>query len=187
MKGYLKAVTLAVAMAGATLFASAPARADHVSVSIGVPGVGVYYHSGGYCDRWGCPGEYWGYPVYYGPVYYGGTWYNGPLYYRRIGGRYMYWVHGGWHYDGWAGPRPRWWRGGYRYGPALGYEYYRGHGFYHDHDRYWHGDNWRGREIRYQNRVIRHDNRVLRHDNRVIRHDNRVIRRDERHDHDHHH
>ena len=41
------------------------------STSIGVPGaIGFDYDSGGYCDDWGCPDEYWDMPVYYGPVYF---------------------------------------------------------------------------------------------------------------------
>lgn len=134
----------AAALTSAALFASAPAGAqDSFSVSIGVPGVAFSYDSGGFCDRWGCPGDYWDYPVYYGPVYYGGAWFRGPVYYREIHGSRWYWVRGGWHRDHWRGPRPHWW-GHYRYGPALGYSFYSGHGFRHGHDRYWHGAGWHG-------------------------------------------
>lgn len=132
----------AAALTGTALFFSAPAAADEFAVHIGVPGVAFSYDSGGFCDRWGCPGDYWDYPVYYGPVYYGGAWYRGPVYYRMTGGNYWYWVHGGWHRDAWRGPRPHWW-GHYRHGPALGYAFYSGHGFRHGHDRYWHGAGWR--------------------------------------------
>ena len=142
MKSLFKTTAAAMALAGAAYFLSAPAQADGFSISIGVPGVGFSYGSGGYCDRWGCPEDYWGYPVYYGPVYYDGMWFRGPVYYRMIDGDYWYWVHGGWHRDEWEGPRPRWW-GHYRYGPALGYSYYERHGFRHDHDRWWHGEGWR--------------------------------------------
>lgn len=131
----------AAALTGTALFLSAPARADDFSVSIGVPGVAFSYDSGGFCDSWGCPGDYWDYPVYYGPVYYDDEWFDGPVYYRVIDGDYWYWVHGGWHRDQWHGPRPHWW-GHYRYGPALGYTFYSGHGFHHGHDRYWHGADW---------------------------------------------
>ncbi len=154
MKAILKTAALAAALAGSAMFASAPARADGVSVAIGVPGIGFSYDSGGYCDRWGCPEDYWGYPVYYGPVYYSGAWYRGPVYYRRIDGAYWYWIHGGWHRDEWRGPRPAWYRHAhYRYGPALGYDYYRGHGFRHDHDRYWR------RQIRRHRRAHRREER----------------------------
>ncbi len=84
------------------------------------------YQSGGYCDAWGCPEDYWDYPVFYGPVYYGDAWYDGPFYYRAIDGDDWYWVHGGWHRDEWQGPHPHWWHQ-YRYGPALGYSYYTHH------------------------------------------------------------
>jgi len=45
--------------------------------------------------------------------------------------------------DQWRGPRPAWWKGNYRVGPALGYAYYRANGFRHDRDRYWRGNDWR--------------------------------------------
>lgn len=131
----------AAAFTGAALFAWTPAEADEFSVHIGVPGVAFSYESGGFCDRWGCPGDYWDYPVYYGPVFYDGAWFDGPVYYRVIGDEHIYWVHGGWHRDEWRGPHPGWW-GHYRYGPALGYTFYEGHGFHHGRDPFWHGDHW---------------------------------------------
>ena len=77
MKSLLKLSVAAAALAGAAVFASAPASAGF-SISIGVPGIAFTTGSGGYCDRWGCPDGYWDYPVFYGPVYYDGDWYQGP-------------------------------------------------------------------------------------------------------------
>jgi hypothetical protein len=128
MRISLKTGLAAAVMAGSTIVAVAPSQAASFGVSIGVPGFGFSYNTGGYCDRWGCPSSYWGYPIYYGPVYYGGTWYRGPLYYRFNGGSYWYWLHGGWHQDEWRGERPDWARN-YYYGPAMGLDWYRSHGF----------------------------------------------------------
>jgi hypothetical protein len=86
---------------------------------------GGYY--GGYCDSYGCPGNYWDMPVYYGSIYYGGSWLNGPFYYRDWNGRRQYWARGGWRYDGWSGDRPSQYRD-FRYGPALGRDWYRNNG-----------------------------------------------------------
>ena len=186
MRTAFKSLLAAATMAGAAIVASAPAKADGFGISFG-PGGGISFSvsSGGYCDRWGCPDDYWGYPVYYGPVFWGGQWFNGPLYYRYYGGSYWYWVHGGWRRDEWRGPRPGWWRGNYRYGPALSLDYYRSHGFHvrdRDWDRYrvwsrthnwdrdhrdWsHGHDWNG-DRRFDNRVNHNDwNRGNdRHDN----------------------
>lgn len=91
-------------------------------------GVPYDYDTGGYCDAYGCPDDFYDLPVYYGPVYYGGSWFDGPLYYRDWYGRRQYWVHGGWHYDAWSGPRPSWYRTG-TYGPALGLNFYRSNQF----------------------------------------------------------
>ncbi len=62
MKSVLKTVSVVAAIAGAALCASGPARAGvSIGISIGIPGAVAYdYDSGGYCDRWGCPDEYWG-------------------------------------------------------------------------------------------------------------------------------
>lgn len=79
---------------------------------------------GGYCDSYGCPDDYWDRPVYYGSVYYGGAWVNGPFYYRDYGGRRQFWLRGGWRDDGWRGTRPSQYRN-FRYGPALGRDFYR--------------------------------------------------------------
>jgi hypothetical protein len=130
MHNSVKTTIAAAFMAGSALVAASPSQAASIGISIGGPGFGIAYsnRSGGYCDRWGCPGNYWGYPVYYGPVYYGGSWFQGPLYYRYYGGMHQYWLHGGWHNDEWRGERPGWART-YHYGPALGLDWYRGHGF----------------------------------------------------------
>jgi hypothetical protein len=145
MKTILKTAIAATALAGAALLASAPAQAGiSFNLSIGVPNAIAFdYGSGGYCDDYGCPDGYWDMPVYYGPVYYGGGWYKGPIYYRDFGGDRWYWIHNGWRRDEWRGPRPKWWKGNYRVGPALGYDFYRANGFRHDRDRYWRGNDWR--------------------------------------------
>ncbi len=149
MKSVLKTAAVVAAIAGAALSASGPARAGvsigiNIGVPIPVPGAVAYdYDSGGYCDQYGCPDEYWDMPVYYGPVFYDGSWYQGPTYYRDYGGARWFWVHGGWRRDEWRGPRPKWWRGDYRFGPALGYNFYLGHGFRHGRDHFWRGNDWR--------------------------------------------
>ncbi len=176
MKPLVKFGVAAAALMGAATLASAPASADGFSFSIGVPGIGFSYDSGGYCDQWGCPDEYWDLPVYYGPVYWGGEWYQGPVYYRRHNGRYYYWIHGGWRRDEWRGPHPHWWRGHYAYGPSLGYEFYRGHGFRHDRDHHWRGDHWR-RGMPWRRDHDRHDGH---HDGHGDHHGG------DRHDGDHH-
>jgi hypothetical protein len=197
MRTAFKPLLVAAVMAGAAALTAAPAKADGFGISFG-PGGGISFsvNTGGYCDSWGCPEDYWGYPVYYGPVYWGGRWYDGPLYYRYDGGYYWYWVHGGWHRDEWRGPRPSWWRGNYRYGPALSLDYYRSHGFHvrdHDWNRYrvwsrthnwdrdhhdWsHGHDWRG-DRRVDTGVIHRDNREIRQDNRRLRDDRREQRGD---------
>jgi hypothetical protein len=146
MKRFLMTTIAALAIAGATGFAAGPAQAGvsfGISIGLPIPGAVAFdYDSGGYCDDWGCPDMYWDMPVYYGPVYYDGRWFQGPLYYRDYGGNRWYWVHGGWRLDGWRGPRPAWWRGNYRVGPALGYAYYTRNGFRHDRDRFWRGNDW---------------------------------------------
>ena len=104
-------------------------------------GVCFSYDSGGYCDQWGCPDDFWDLPVYYGSVFYDDQWFDGPVYYRDWYGRRQYWIHGDWRFDEWRGPHPGWWREG-RYGPPLGMEFYRSHGF---HGRW---DNDRGYDQR---------------------------------------
>src|SRR5215813_10929158 len=142
MKAFLKSTAVAAAIAASGLaVSSAPASAGvSIGISIGIPNAVVFgYDNGGYCDDWGCPDEYWDLPVYYGPVFYDGRWYQGPLYWRDWHGERWYWIHNGWRRDGWRGARPAWWKGGYRYGPSLGYEFYLGHGFRHDRDKFWCG------------------------------------------------
>lgn len=107
-----------------------------ISLGIGRHGwIGFDVNTGGYCDRWGCPGDYWDYPVFYGPVYFEGEWYEGPVYYRYEDGDYWYWVHGGWRRDEWRGERPEWARETRR-GPALGRDYYKSEGFRRSHERH---------------------------------------------------
>jgi hypothetical protein len=91
--------TAAVAVLAAATAFSAPACADGFSIGFGEGGVAFTYDSGGYCDRWGCPDEYWDYPIYDCPVFYHGEWYRGPVYYRRSFGVTYYWIRGGWHRD----------------------------------------------------------------------------------------
>jgi len=125
-----------------------------ISLGIGHHGwIGLDVGTGGYCDRWGCPGDYWDYPVFYGPIYFDGEWYEGPIYYREYHGYYEYYVHGGWHEDEWRGERPDW-VGDTHYGPALGMDYYKSDDFKHWHERHGrdehdgrghdeHGDRWK--------------------------------------------
>ena len=168
MKSIFSMSVAAAALIGAAMFAGAPAQArTDFSISIGVPNAVQYdYDSGGYCDSYGCPDGYWDYPIWYGPVFWHGTWYRGPLYYRDdISHRRVYWIAGGWHHDQWRGDRPDWWyRNHYYAGPALGYSFYMGHGFRHDRDRYWRGNDWRGdrhdhdwRDHHDRDRSDRHD------------------------------
>ncbi|HEY1630364.1 MAG TPA: hypothetical protein VGF56_03575 [Rhizomicrobium sp.] len=167
MKAFWKATAAAAAMAGAMMFGSSAAQARvDFGISFNVPGaVGLDNDSGGYCDEWGCPDEYWDYPVFYGPVYYGGRWFNGPAYYRDYGGERWFWVHGGWRRDEWRGARPNWWRNNYRYGPSLGYEFYSSHGFRHGHDHYWRGNDWRpGRDWDHHHDGDHHDHDGDHHD-----------------------
>ncbi len=89
---------------------------------------GSLAYNDGYCDAWGCPDGYWGYPVYYGSIYYNGAWLDGPIYCRDIDGRRQFWVHGGWHTDGWRGDRPAQYPVGH-VGPALGRDFYRSAAF----------------------------------------------------------
>ena len=128
--------------------ASTPASADRFGFGYGPRGgIGFSYESGGYCDSWGCPDDFWDYPVAYCPVYYDGDWYRGPFYYRYFGGTYYYWIHGDWRRDDWRDRRPDD-ACVDRFGPPLGYDFYIGHGFiwrdewryrwfhrhHHDHD-----------------------------------------------------
>lgn len=106
-------------------FSPAPAQAD-VDISVAIP---IDYDTGGFCDRWGCPGGFWDYPVSYCPVYFGDAWYRGPVYYRVWYGEPYFWVRGGWHRDEWGGPRPYWACVG-AYGPPLDYDWYEDHGFF---------------------------------------------------------
>jgi len=98
------------------------------------PGAGYYGPDYGYCDPgYDCPDDFYDLPLYYGDVYYGNTWYNGPFYWRDYGGRRQYWVHGGWRYGNN--------RGGH-FGPALGRNFYRSHGF--NSRSFTSGGNWGG-------------------------------------------
>ena len=94
---------------------------------------GYYGGSYGYCDAYGCPGNYWDMPVYYGSVYYGGSWLNGPFYYRDYDGRRQFWLRGGWRDDAWRGARPPQYRDG-RFGPPLGRDWYRNNRSQFDRD-----------------------------------------------------
>jgi hypothetical protein len=80
--------------------------------------------TGGYCDRGGCPDQFWRYRIYYGPVFYHGRWFRGPVYVKDDNGRNLFWVAGGWHRDEWRSGRPVWARNGH-FGPPQSREYYR--------------------------------------------------------------
>jgi hypothetical protein len=139
-----KSSIAAASIFGALLSLPSAARADSFGFSVGpAGGIGFSYESGGYCDRWGCPDDFWDYPVSYCPVYFDGDWYRGPMYYRNWGGRYYFWIHGGWHSDDWDVSRPDW-ACSDEFGPALSYEWYDSHGFR------WR-DDWRQRWYRSHN------------------------------------
>ena len=137
----VRAGTIVAALVGGALFSSAPAAADQFGVSIGIGAVGFSYNSGGYCDDYGCPTNYWDDPVYYCPVYYRHRWYRGPVYYSRRGGGTYFWIHHGWRRDEWGGPRPGW-ACNDRYGPPLDLYFYQSNGF-RVRDAWW--NSW-GRE-----------------------------------------
>ena len=135
MRNILKAAVIAFGAAGA--LAALPAGAQPFDDSYGAyapyddqaqcdPYYGCPQQAygdtyGGYCDPYyGCPDDYYDLPVYYGDVYWDGGWYDGPFFYRDYGGHRQFWLHGGWHY----GES----RGGH-FGPALGRDYFRNHGF----------------------------------------------------------
>ena len=161
MKTLLKASTAAAVLAAGACLTSLPASAADWGVGINLGPVSFDVGSGGYCDRWGCPEDYWRYPIYYGPVFYEGEWYRGPAYYRLINGERVYWIHGAWHHDQWRGPRPEW-ASVYHYGPPLGLDYYRTHGFRvsdtdwrawsSDNDRYRYGEGYERYPGRYDER-----------------------------------
>jgi hypothetical protein len=134
MKTYWKMAAAALALtAGAT--AAMPACAQSFGLGFGPRGgISFSYDTGGYCDQFGCPDDFWDMPVFYGPVFWHGDWYNGPVYYREAFGHRQFWIDGDWRYDEWRGPHPSWWREG-RYGPALGVDYYRSNGFHGRWDR----------------------------------------------------
>ena len=134
MKITWKMAVAALALtAGAT--AAMPASAQSFGLGFGPRGgISFSYHSGGYCDQFGCPDDFWQMPIYYGPVFWHGDWYDGPVYYREAFGHRQFWIHGDWRNDEWRGPHPGWWREG-RFGPPLGVDYYRSHGFHGRWDR----------------------------------------------------
>jgi len=131
----------AATLVGSAMLAPGPASAAQVGISIRLGGVGFSYNSGGYFDDYGCPGNYWDYPVYYCPVYYHGRWYRGPAYYRQRRGSTMFWVRGGWRRDEWRGPRPSD-ACSDRFGPPLDLYFYQSNGF-RVRDTWW--NSW-GRE-----------------------------------------
>src|SRR5690348_12301195 len=128
MKKRVINVLATVALSGG-LLGAAPAQATSYGIDISIPGVSFSYNSGGYCDEWGCPDDFWYYPIYYCPVYWGGNWYRGPVYYRSMWGRNYFWVHGGWRSDAWMGPRPPW-ACLNRFGPPLDLDFYIWNGFF---------------------------------------------------------
>jgi hypothetical protein len=149
MTTVLRVSVAALALAGASLFASAPANADRFGFGYGSRGgIGFSYETGGYCDSVGCPVDFWDYPIAYCPVYFDGDWHSGPFYYRYISGDYYYWIRGDWRRDEWEGDRPDDACVG-RFGPPRDYDFYANNGFiwldawrfrffhhhhHHDHD-----------------------------------------------------
>jgi hypothetical protein len=145
MKLPLKSAVAACAVAGALLFACAPADAQ-LGVSVGVPGVRVgvgvpgYYYGPGYyppgpCDAYN---NYYegdcGYSVYDGPIDFDGVVVTGPHYYRWYGDQPYFWYRGGWHtWNGWNGAHFSWDHG-------EGFGWHEGH-WDRDWGRaHWHGD-----------------------------------------------
>ena len=61
MRTLLMATVAATAIIGAALLGAAPANAQGYS---GPGGIEFSYGSGGYCDAFGCPDDFWDYPVY---------------------------------------------------------------------------------------------------------------------------
>jgi len=127
MKTLVKVSLAGCVLAAITLAVSLPSRAQF-SISLGGPDGSISFSTdtGGYCDSFGCPDDYWDLPVYYGPVYYGGIWYRGPVYYREIRGHHFYWLRSGWRRNEWHGPLPSW-AARPHYGPALGINFYYEH------------------------------------------------------------
>jgi len=112
MRSFAKAALGAAMLAGASFAMTAPASA-YVGIEFGFGGPDFTF--GDPCDYydyydepppWGLPPDYCDYPVYFEPVFFDGYWYRGPIYYRWTHGRRVFWLHGGWHEDGWRGPRP---------------------------------------------------------------------------------
>jgi len=113
-------------------FGPAAFARGHVSIGIGLPGIGIGYSDCRHCG-WG--GGYYGYaapayayePAYYGPAYYGPSYYpayyGGAVYY---GGSYGRGYRGGYYGRGYRGG----YRGGHDYGHRGNY-YDRGGGGYH--------------------------------------------------------
>lgn len=112
MRHLAKTALGALMLAGATFAMTVPASA-YVGIEFGFGGPDFVF--GDPCDYydyydeappWGLPPDYCEYPVFFEPVYFDGTWYRGPIYYRWTHGRRLFWLHGGWHEDGWRGQRP---------------------------------------------------------------------------------
>ena len=141
MRNVLKITVAAAALAGAAMLWGAPAQAQGFAIGVGPQGgINFSISSGGYCDEYGCPDQFWDYPIYYCPVFYRGGWYRGPVYYRNEDGDVQFWVRGAWHHDQWDGPRPDW-ACTDRFGPPLGFEFYDSRGFHmRDEWRRWHHD-----------------------------------------------
>lgn len=112
------------------LVSIAPTNAQPYGRSDGAPRdmVESSPQTGGYCDRSGCPNQFWKYRIFYGPVYYHGRWFRGPVYVKDDYGRNLFWVAGGWHRDEWHAIRPRWARNAY-FGPPQSRDYYRTNDF----------------------------------------------------------
>ncbi len=138
MKTVAKMTLGALLLMGAAVAVSAPASAG-VGISFGWYGPGFapfsdpcdYYDYYDEPPPWGLPPDYCDYPVYFGPVFWDGFWYRGPIYYRWYGGERLFWLHGGWHRDGWRGgpmPSVRW---NDRGGPPRGFGPGRGPGSWH--------------------------------------------------------
>ena len=109
MKG-LKTIFAAL-MLSAALAPAAKADGD-VGISFGYDDAFTgfdpcdYYRYYDTAPPWGLPDDYCDDLVSFDPVYYDGFWYRGPIYHHHHHGKEEFWLHGGWHEDGWSGKRP---------------------------------------------------------------------------------
>jgi hypothetical protein len=109
MKGFK--IIFAALMLSAALAPAAKADGD-IGISFGYDDAFTgfdpcdYYRYYDAPPPWGLPDDYCSDLVSFDPVYYDGFWYRGPIYHRHHHGKEEFWLHGGWHENGWNGKRP---------------------------------------------------------------------------------